>query len=170
MTAVLSLFSKIVAEETDTVRTEEFLSIVKHYDGLISRICFGFARSRLEMEDYRQDVFLNIWQALPRFRGESSLKTWLYRIALNTCVSTIRKAPRPYDSTLPEIIDEDQQRRIQLMELHDMISLLPPTDKAILLLWLEETSYEDIAEITGLPRNTVATRLKRAKEKLMKLR
>lgn len=150
-------------------RKERFAEIVGENEGMIRRICFGYSRTKEEMEDLFQDVLLNIWQSLPKFRGESSVKTWIYRVSLNTCVSTIRKKPKTACSNLPDVIDESEERRRRLMELHDMISLLPTVDKAIVLLWLDETSYEDIALITGLTRNTVATRLRRAKEKLKNL-
>lgn len=149
---------------------DKFESLAKEYDSMINRICFGFSRSAEELKDYRQDVLLNIWQSLPRFRGESTVKTWIYRIAVNTCVSTMRKEVKTHESDLPDVIDESNERKMQIMELHDLISQLPQVDKAIILLWLEEFSYEEIAGIIGTGRNTVATRIKRAKDKLMQIR
>lgn len=145
-----------------------FNDIIRTHSDMITRICFGYSTSTEELEDLRQDTLINIWQGLDRFKGESSVKTWIYRITLNTCVSTIRK--RKPDS-LPltdiyQIIDEDEEKRALIRELHETISKLPPVDKAIIMLWLDEFSYEEIAAMTGMPRNTVATRIKRAKEKM----
>lgn len=148
-----------------------FQTIVEKYDNLIRRICFGFSTSTEEMKDFHQDVMLNIWQALPKFRGDSSLKTWIYRIALNTCVSTVRSERKKKSvNNLPDVLDENEERKKMIMELHDMISYLGPVDKSIILLWLEEFSYEEISLIIGLPRNTIATRIRRAKEKLKDLK
>lgn len=151
-------------------REESFRIVMAQYDDMISRICLGYARSRQEFEDLRQDCYINIWQSLDKFQGRSQLKTWLYRIVLNTNVATIRrrsKEPQKIALTeLQDIIDDDSEHIRLVAEMHEMIALLPPLDKAIILLWLDETSYDDIAEIVGLPRNTVATRLRRAKEKL----
>lgn len=146
----------------------QFNEIIRTYSDMITRICFGYSSSTEELEDLRQDTLINIWQGLDRFKGESSIKTWIYRITLNTCVSTIRK--RKPDS-LPltdiyQIIDEDEEKRTLIRELHETISKLPPVDKAIIMLWLDEFSYEEIAAMTGMPRNTIATRIKRAKEKM----
>lgn len=165
----LKLFSKVVNALRDDRLSEEFADIVRTYDSVISRICFGYARSAEEMEDLRQDALLNIWQALPKFKAQASLKTWIYRITLNTCVSTLRKKTKNTSSDLPDVIDESEERKIQLMLLHDMISKLPPIDKAVILLWLDDNSYDDMALIMGLSRNTIATRLRRAKEKLKNL-
>lgn len=147
-----------------------FNEIVRRHDRLITRLCFGYARSSDELEDLRQDTLINIWQSLPKFRGEAAESTWIYRITLNTCVSVLRKRMPETTSLdsgiLYDVIDEDDERKEQLAALHESISHLGGVDKALILMWLDGFTYEQMAEMAGLTRNTVATRLKRAKDKL----
>lgn len=148
-----------------------FLSVIRNYDELISRLCLGYSRSTEEYEDLRQDAYINIWQSLNKFEGRAQLKTYLYRIVLNTCVSNMRRRSRETLSEssvdISKIVDGDAEHLQLLAEMYDMISRLPVLDKAILMMWLDEMSYEDISSVTGLPRNSVATRLRRAKLKLI---
>lgn len=152
------------------VLEDRFNEIVRGHDSLITKICFGYARSRAELDDLRQDALVNIWQGLANFRGESSVKTWVYRVTLNTCVSTLRKRKPDVSGTeLPElydVIDDSAEKRMMLAELHECISRLPPLDKAIVMLWLEGFSYEEMVDMVGMSRNGIASRLHRAKEKL----
>ena len=149
-----------------------FDSILAEYDNLISRICLGYARTKEDFEDLRQDVYANIWTGISSFRGEAKIKTWLYRVTLNTCVSTIRRRTKTVQKIrfdeFADIIDEDSERNMLLAELYETISTLPHLDKAIVLMWLDEISYDDIAEVIGMNRNTIAVRLHRAKDKLKK--
>ena len=148
-----------------------FLNVIRNYDELISRLCLGYSRSTEEYEDLRQDAYINIWQSLNKFEGRAQLKTYLYRIVLNTCVSNMRRRSRETLSEssvdISKIVDGDAEHLQLLTEMYDMISRLPVLDKAILMMWLDEMSYEDISSVTGLPRNSVATRLRRAKLKLI---
>lgn len=146
--------------------------ILDRYGSLISRICFGYADSETQLEDLRQDAIINIWNGLEKFRGESDIRTWIYRITLNTCVSSLRmRARRPSAAALKELYEnltaEDESRKAMVERIHEAIGTLSPLDKAVTLAWLDEFSYDDIAVITGLSRNTVATRLRRAKETLI---
>ncbi len=149
-----------------------FRSILAEHDNLISRICLGYARVNEDFEDLRQDVYANIWTGLSSFRGDARLKTWLYRVTLNTCVSAVRRRTKAIQKIrfdeFTDIIDEDSERLRLLADLHETISALPHIDKAIVLMWLDEMSYDDISEVMGLKRNTIAVRLHRAKEKLKK--
>lgn len=151
-----------------------FADIIRDYDSMIMRICFGYSRTAAEFADLHQDALINIWQGLPGFKGDSSLKTWIYRVTLNTCVSTVRSERRRVTQTALDdfynLVDEDADRRRLVSEMHDCISKLTPVDKAIMLLWLDDFSYDEIAATVGLGRNTVASRLRRAKEKLKNLK
>lgn len=150
-----------------------FNEIVGVHDNLIMRLCFGYARTAAELDDLHQDVLVNIWQGLPRFRGDSSLKTWIYRVTLNTCVSTLRSRSRqPEAIPLESLIDfsDTSEESIEMVkDIHNAISELSPTDKAVILLWLDGMSYDEIASLTGLNRNAVGTRIHRAKDKLKKI-
>lgn len=154
-------------------RYTTFRHILTEYDNMISRLCLGYARSGEDFEDLRQDVYTNIWQGLDGFRGEADIKTWIYRVTLNTCVSSVRRRTKSgvkisFDD-FTDIMDDGAEKAELLAELHDAISELPSVDKAIILMWLDEMNYDDIAEVTGLKRNTLAVRLHRAKEKLKRV-
>lgn len=158
-----------LADDSKSLRYS-FASAVHRHDAMIKRICFGYADTAEDLEDLYQDVLVNLWQSMPRFRGDASMKTWIYRIALNTCVSNLRtrsKALKGIPVTdIIDVEDESEHERTEIRELHECISTLNSLDKAIMMLWLDDYSYEEIASMTGLKRNNVATRLHRAKEKL----
>ena len=143
---------------------------VDDYDAMIRRICLGYAHTKQDLEDLYQDVLVNIWRGLPSFRADSSVRTWVYRIALNTCVSTLRvRSKQPPQTSLDEVIlvpDRSQEKKETIKDLYECIATLGPIDKAIVMMWLDGYSYEEISETIGLKRNNVATRLHRAREKL----
>lgn len=147
-----------------------FAEAVGRHDAMIKRICFGYSRDENDLKDLYQDALVNIWQGLPRFRSESSLKTWIYRVTLNTCVSNVRGRSKELTATsidnVVDVADNSDESRVRIRELYECISRLGPIDKAIVMLWLDEYSYDEIAEMAGLTRNNVAIRLHRAKNKL----
>ena len=159
------------------VNTEqEFLSVIKEYERVIYKVCYLYTSRNATLNDLYQDVVLNLWRAYPKFRGECKISTWIYRIALNTCISFIRT-----EKTVPEIVtltpyesewmtEEQDSFQLMLKELYYLIGQLGQLDKSIILLYLEEKSYEEISEITGLTVTNVATKLNRIKEKLRKMK
>lgn len=152
-----------------------FMALLKKEESLISSICFSYSGSTAEFEDLRQDALINIWRGLPSFKEESSSRTWIYRVVLNSCVSTIRKQVRhtkgaqSLEALYGMIADESPDDRERIETLHRLIGKLNAKDKAIILLWLDDASYEDIATVMGMPRNSVATRIHRIKERLTRL-
>jgi RNA polymerase sigma-70 factor (ECF subfamily) len=122
------------------------------------------------MEDLYQEAVLNLWRSYPKFRNESSYSTWIYKIALNSCISDIRRRNRTHPhvplSLSEEIVFEPDSMAEDIQELYRLIHQLKTMERAIILLWLEEKPYQEIAEITGLSLSNVATKLKRIKEKL----
>ncbi len=159
--------------ESKTSLEAYFTALVRRESNLIDRLCFGYARSTEEFNDLRQDTLVNLWKAMPTFRQQSSERTWIYRITLNTCVSALRLRSRQLQTTslqnLYDVIDEPDDKTILIQQLHEAIATLSGLDKAIILMWLDDVPYDEIARITGLPRNTVATRLRRGKERLKHL-
>lgn len=159
------------------VNTEqEFLSVIKEYERVIYKVCYLYTSRNATLNDLYQDVVLNLWRAYPKFRGECKISTWIYRIALNTCISFIRK-----EKNVPEIVtltpyesewmtEEQDSFQLMLKELYYLIGQLGQLDKSIILLYLEEKSYEEISEITGLTVTNVAAKLNRIKEKLRKMK
>lgn len=153
-------------------REEMFDEIIRSYSLLITKVCYYFASNTTELKDLRQEVLINIWTGLEKFRKESKLSTWLYRVCFNSCI-TYRRKNRHRNNEVPLTsileIEADNFDMEKYREMHRLIGTLGSEEKAIILMWLDENSYEEIAEVVGLKRNTVATRLKRIKEKLVKL-
>lgn len=128
----------------------------------------------MPFEDLRQEIYVNIWLGLDQFRGESKMSTWIYRVAVNSALMTLRSSkPRietvSLDFGLPDVSTEiDDTQRENLQTLQSLINRLEDIEKAIILLWLDEYSYDEIADTLGLKRNTVAIKIHRIKEKLSK--
>lgn len=149
-----------------------FERIVEDNKPLINKICYYYASSRQEYEDLCQDVVINIWKSLSTFKAQSLDSTWIYRICLNTCITSWRRNRRHKDNipldNVDNRADDDIAAHDNMEQLHYLISLLSPTEKALIMLWLDEKSYEEISEVTGYNRNTVATKLRRIKEKMVR--
>ena len=147
-----------------------FEKIIEKHKGLISKICFYYSSSVQEYEDLVQDTYINIWRGLESFRTESKESTWIYRVCLNTCISNWRKNAKYKDAITLDSVAETSEyidtEKENIENLHFLISLLSPGEKALIMLWLDEKSYDEIAELTGFNRNTVATKLRRIREKL----
>ena len=151
----------------NTLQTE-FAQIVKENKSTIYTVCYMFSKDTEEVNDLFQEVLVNLWKGMDSFKGHSDIRTWIYRIALNTCISMNRKKkittiPLSMDANLFQDQDEDTK---QVKLLHNRINKLQPFDKAIVLLWLENISYDEIGEIVGISTKNVASRLFRIKEKL----
>lgn len=170
-----ALFAAVTGIPVRGRAEREFESLMDSYGPMVARICYAYANTRDDFEDLRQDAFVNIWRGLDKFRGEADLRTWVYRVTLNTCVSTLRRRRRGADLTsldaACEVADDssaEAAERVAMM--HRMIARLGSDDKAMVLMWLDGYSYDEIAATMGMPRNTVATRLHRAKEQLINMK
>ncbi|MDE6018180.1 MAG: RNA polymerase sigma factor [Muribaculaceae bacterium] len=149
----------------------EFKELIDMENATISRICFSYSGSVAEFEDLRQDALINIWRGMHGFRGGSSTKTWIYRVTVNSCLSTIRKQSRHQHESLDALfglIDSDDSDKEAIEQLHRVINTLAQEEKAIIMMWLDELSYDEIGTAMGLNRNTIATRIRRIKEKITK--
>ena len=132
-----------------------------------------FSNNPEEVADLFQEILINLWKGFPQFRGESNVRTWVYRVSLNTCISSERKKSRKVD-TLPLTMDIDlfsdsDEDTKQVQMLRDRINKLGPFDRAIVLLWLENLSYDEIGAIVGISAKNVSVRLVRIKEQLKKM-
>ena len=153
-----------------------FNSLIKENSKIINSVCYFYSSDNIPFEDLRQEVFINIWKGLDQFRSESKVSTWVYRIAINTALMAIRTGKKkintvPIDSMVFHISQEtDTDQRDKLENLDNLIEKLDDIEKAIILLWLDEYSYEEIADTMGLKKRNVATKIFRIKEKLSKLK
>lgn len=158
----------------DATRQKLFDQILTDYSGMVDRICYMYSNGT---EDQRKDLYqecmMNIWQGLRNFRGDAKLSTWLYRACINTCVTSFRRHSK-HNSNLPldeasAITADESSRPEELKELYHLIEMLNDIDKAIIMMWLDENSYDEISDVTGMTRNTVASRIRRIKERLVRL-
>ena len=148
----------------------QFTKMVKEYRKTIYTVCYFYSKDSEEVNDLYQEILINLWKGFEKFRGESSLKTWIWRVSLNTCNNQNRKKKSSVQ-TIPLSIDIDlyndddvQSKQIQI--LYDRINRLDVFDRAIILLWLENMNYQDIADVVGISLSNVTTRLFRIKEQL----
>ena len=151
---------------------QQFLALVTQHEGIIHKVCRLYRNTREDREDLFQEIVFQVWKALPGFEGRAKITSWMYRIALNTAMSTYRKrtAPVSYVEHLPDYADvhndTEEQRREQMMQALQQLSDI---EKAVITLYFEDLSYDEIAEITGMNAGHVGVRLHRIKTKLQKL-
>ena len=148
----------------------EFTKMIKEHRKTIYTVCYFYSKDSDEVNDLFQEILINLWKGFSKFRGESSYSTWIWRVSLNTCNNQERRKKRSVE-TVPLSIDidlynDDDEKSRQIQMLYDRISRLEPFDRAIILLWLENMTYEDIAGIMGISLANVTTRLFRIKEQL----
>ena len=148
----------------------DFSRIVREHKGTIYTVCYMFSKDEEEVADLFQDILVNLWKGFANFRGESSPRTWIYRVSLTTCISAERKKKRKGD-TVPldmniNLFDDSTEDLKQIRMLQGRISRLGPFDRAIVLLWLENLSYDEIGAIVGITAKNVSVRLFRIKEQL----
>ncbi len=151
-----------------------FLTDLNENIGIVHRVCrayfFGDADER---EDVFQEIMYQLWKSYPRFRGESKISTWMYTVALQTAMTHVRRSRRkpPHielteRSALAADMNEQMHRDEEVHLLYEAIETLSDVDKAIILLHLEDQSYDEIASITGLTRSNVSVRLVRIRRSL----
>lgn len=157
-------------EENDMER--EFSQLVKAHKSTIYTVCYMFSKNADEVNDLFQEILVNLWRGFDKFEGRSDIRTWFYRVSLNTCISIDRKKKRnkaiPLSMDINLYEDNDADTR-QVKMLYDRISRLAPFDRAIVLLWLEGIAYDEIGQIVGISAKNVSVKLVRIREQLKKL-
>lgn len=154
---------------------ETFVRLLDQHGGIIRKVAAGYSSGLADRHDLEQEIALQLWKAYPRYSPERPFSTWMYRIALNVAISFLRKNTRPVRQTVPldeigtELTDESSDRpepdeRIAILQR--LIAMLDPLNRALLLLYLDDHSYSEIASILGITETNVATKLSRLKERL----
>ncbi|AZA91061.1 RNA polymerase sigma factor sigM [Chryseobacterium nakagawai] len=145
-----------------------FEDIYELYWQKIFRLCMGYVNDTDLAQDLAQETFIIVWQQLPKFRNESSIGTWIFRIASNNCLRQIEKEKRFSKTDLPINLEEKKQESMepQIQMLYQFISELPETDRIIISLELEEVKQAEIAHIVGLSESNIRVKIHRIKEKL----
>lgn len=151
--------------------TQPFLEQINAHAGIAHKVCRMYCQDPEERADLLQEMLYQLWKSYPGFGGRSSFTTWMYRVCLNTALSwrrqsagTGRESLSPKHQQIPEQATDPQEE--QLQALFRAIGTLSPLNKAIVLLYLDEVSYEEIASITGLTKSNVSVRLVRIKKEL----
>jgi len=154
----------------------DFLQIIQKNQGIIHKVCNIYCDTDDDRSDLFQEIVAQLWKSFPTFREESKVSTWMYRVALNTAITTFKKSKRRPDQNLLtyenfQIIDEayDTETEDKIKQLHKAVNHLTGIEKSIVLLFLEDKKYEEIAEITGITQNYVRVKMNRIKKKLKKL-
>lgn len=152
---------------------ETFTNLYNQYAPGIRKLCLGYTGASAQADDLLQETFVAVWNNLHKFRGEANYSTWIYRIAVNTCLLHLRKEktrPQKTDvALLHNLADEtpDQESEVQL--LYKCISQLPETERLIISMVLEELPYEDIAAISGITENNLRVKIHRIKKQLTQM-
>jgi RNA polymerase sigma-70 factor (ECF subfamily) len=148
----------------------EFLDMIQKYNRILFKVISFYADEYNTLDDLYQDVVLNLWKAFPNFRKESQLSTWIYRITLNTCVSYYRKnTRRPACVEIMPDVKAYVEENEAVAELYACINRLGKLERALILLYLEDRPYKEIAEIMGITATNVSTKINRIKEKLRQI-
>ena len=152
---------------------KDFTQTINEHKSTVYTVCYMFSSDEQQVADLFQECLINLWRGFASFRGNSNIKTWIYRVSLNTCITAERKSKRRNDNerlnlSINLFSDTDNDTR-QIRLLQERIGCLGPFDRAIVLLWLENMSYEEIGAIVGISAKNVSVRLYRIKEQLKKM-
>ena len=155
-------------------KKEYFERLVRSHKDTVYTVCYMFSKDEDEVADLFQETLINIWKGLSSFSGNNdALRGWVYRVALNTCISLDRKKRRRQTVPLTmdvNLFDPQEERALRADQLHRRICQLQPFDRAIVLLWLEDISYEEIGQILGISAKNVSVRLVRIREHMKRMK
>ena len=147
-----------------------FIQLMEANKGIIHKICMMYTSTQADKEDLYQEICLQLWRSFRTYRSESKFSTWLYRVALNTAISSVRKDRRQVETVeldqAKHFVSRDSEREGKTRMLFKAVSRLNKVDRAIILLWLEEKEYAEISEVMGISLSAVSVRLVRIREKL----
>jgi len=150
----------------------EFIDLIENNKKLIYKVSHMYCDNSIDKKDLFQDIISNLWIAYPGFQNKSKVSTWVYRVSLNTAITWFRDYSKQskrieYTDLIPRLSNEEDNTIDELYDqLYSAINSLGKIDKAIILLLLDECSYEEIAEIIGITKTNVATKISRIKMKL----
>jgi RNA polymerase sigma-70 factor, ECF subfamily len=152
----------------------KFVALVKEHQNIIHKICHVYCYTKEDKQDLSQEIILQLYKSYDSFEGKSSFGTWVYRVALNTAITKTKRPNLFVDTEQDELLvlsdsEAFTERDEEIIVLYKAIGKLNKIEKAIILLWLEEKSYQEIADITGLTVKNVSVKLVRAKNRLSQI-
>ena len=155
-------------------KEDQFARLVRDNKSTIYTVCYMFSHDEEEVNDLFQETLINMWKGIDSFREESKISTWIYRVALNTCLlqerkkkKEVKKVPLTMDVNFFEDSDANST---QVRQLHQRIGRLGIVDRALVMLWLEGMSYDEIGAVMGITPKNVGVKLFRIKEQLKKVK
>ena len=151
---------------------EYFTQLVREHKSTIYTVCYMFSKDEEEVNDLFQETLINMWKGIDSFREESKISTWIYRVALNTCLLQERKKKKEVKK-VPLTMDvnffqDDDANAAQVRMLHQRIGKLGLVDRALVMMWLEGMSYDEIGAVMGISAQNVGVKLYRIKEQMKK--
>jgi len=153
------------------VNKEQFIATINEYRSLIYKVCHSYCPNKADHQDLEQDIIMQLWTSMSRYNGSVKMSTWIYRIALNTAISYYRKEKNrshvdshSFIELARHTYDAETDEHIKL--LYTFIDQLNYLDKALMLLYLDDNKYKDIADILGISESNVSTKMNRIKIKL----
>jgi RNA polymerase sigma-70 factor (ECF subfamily) len=159
--------------------SEQFLSIFEDNTGIIIKISRAFTNTSHDREDLINDIALELWKSFEKFKGDSKISTWIYRVALNISMNYKRKKEKDSlfysindfkkEEIIPWLVEQEQESSSELELLYNCIDELNEINKAIILLYLDGNSHDEISEIMGISKTNVGTRISRIKEQIKNL-
>ncbi|MGL5545893.1 MAG: RNA polymerase sigma factor [Tannerellaceae bacterium] len=166
----MSILTLLTRRESKAEAEKAFMAVIEEHRRIIFKVSYLYALDQDDVNDLYQDIILNLWKSFPQFKGECNISTWIYRISLNTSISRIRKKPAAKAVPLTEamLIPTDQQSDL-MSDVYGLIARLGELDRALILLWLEDRPYDEIADIMGISKGNVAVKLNRVKNKLKQM-
>jgi RNA polymerase sigma factor (sigma-70 family) len=155
---------------------KQFEKLIKANELLILKVCRVYAYTVADRQDLFQEIVIQLWKAYPRFKGDSKFSTWMYRVAINTAISGLRKEKHFISSyepaTLPGDLPDDSNndaKEEQLHQLYSAIEKLTQIEKAVVMLYMEDRSYDEMEDILGINQGNLRVKMNRIKEKLRQL-
>jgi RNA polymerase sigma-70 factor (ECF subfamily) len=149
---------------------KEFVELLNNHQNIIHKICNVYMDSASDKEDLFQEITLQAWKSIKNFRGDAQFSTWLYRVALNTAITFFRKEKKQIQTTFtesfPESKDEHDPIEEQVRAMYKAIAALSKIDKALVMLYLDDYSYKEMAEVLGMTVTNVGVKMNRIKTKL----
>ena len=150
-----------------------FEKSIREHEGLLRKVCRIYASTDADRQDLFQEMVIQLWKAYPKFKGEAKFSTWLYRVAINTAITGLRRKKDFITSVEPESLPHNSSDETsgkaeeeRLQQLYQAIAQLNEVEKAIVMLYMEDRTYDEMEDILGISNSTLRVKMNRIKEKL----
>ncbi len=156
-------------------KEQEFSKLIKDNQGLIIKVSRLYTNSLEDEQDLFQEIVLQLWRSYDSFKGQSKISTWMYRVALNTAITLFRKKTKsPQTDELMDYphsnyLDDDDEKQLQVSLLYKVVKMLPNVERAIVMMYLDDLPYRDIAENLGITEVNARVKMNRLKKTLKQL-